>query len=146
LEGLRYLHSNGVIHRDIKSDNVLFSAHGNIKLTDFGFNGQMDDISANRTSMIGTPCWMAPEVIKKMPYDTKVDIWSLGIMVIEMVEGEPPYFDENPIKVSDMINLRLLTLGNVINCSNWNTKTSKSRTIINGVFNISSRMSRSRPR
>lgn len=103
MEGLRYLHSNGVIHRDIKSDNVLFSTQGNIKLTDFGFNGQIDDISANRTSMIGTPYWMAPEIIKKMPYGTKVDIWSLGIMTIEMVEGEPPYLDENPIKVSNMI-------------------------------------------
>lgn len=85
LQGLKYLHDRYILHRDIKSDNILVSSAGEIKLADFGYATQLTVNNKQRQSKVGTVCWMAPEMIRgKNKYDNKVDVWSFGIFVVEL--------------------------------------------------------------
>jgi len=106
LQSLAYTHAHHRIHRDIKSDNILLSEKGELKLADFGYAAQLTTNTKNRNTVVGTPYWMAPELIRGHDYGTKVDIWSLGIMVMEMAEGEPPYMDFPPLRALFLITTK----------------------------------------
>eukprot|EP00002_Diphylleia_rotans_P019767 TRINITY_DN381_c0_g1_i1.p1 TRINITY_DN381_c0_g1~~TRINITY_DN381_c0_g1_i1.p1 ORF type:complete len:428 (+),score=83.49 TRINITY_DN381_c0_g1_i1:647-1930(+) len=103
LSAVEYLHREGFIHRDIKSDNILLGSKGEVKLADFGYCAQLTAEKTKRTSVVGTPYWMAPELIRGLEYGPKVDVWSIGVLLMEMVDGDPPYIDFPPIRALFLI-------------------------------------------
>ncbi|OAD02398.1 hypothetical protein MUCCIDRAFT_130565, partial [Mucor lusitanicus CBS 277.49] len=105
-QGLEYLHDNELVHRDIKSANMLLDFDtGIVKLADFGVSNHLLTNLADkaRRSFVGTPCWMAPEILLNQDYDTKVDLWSLGITSIELACGKPPFAEYDPMTIFSMI-------------------------------------------
>ncbi|KAL3772024.1 hypothetical protein ACHAWU_008046 [Discostella pseudostelligera] len=101
--GLEYLHKKEICHRDIKCGNVLLTNDGHVKLADFGVSAELTNTINKRKTVVGSPYWIAPEVIKESHYDGRADVWSLGITAIEMAEGAPPHSNLNPLRAIFLI-------------------------------------------
>ncbi|RKO85967.1 kinase-like domain-containing protein, partial [Blyttiomyces helicus] len=98
VEGLSFLHSRHIVHRDVKCANILLTSDAVVKITDFGVSEKLTQTVCVRNSIVGTPYWMSPEVITGSDYGTEADIWSLGITAIEMTDGVPPHSDQHPMR------------------------------------------------
>lgn len=106
LRGLQYIHAGYRMHRDIKSDNILLADDGQIKIADFGYAAELSREKLKRNTIVGTPYWMAPELIKGTKYDSRVDVWSTGIMAMEMAQGDPPYMEYPPLRALFLISTK----------------------------------------
>jgi len=102
LQGLAYLHANHNIHRDIKADNILLNVDASVKIADLGIAVDLDEIS-ELLGLCGSKYWMAPEMIKFLPYDYKVDIWGFGSLMMELAEGSPPYYGHHSMWAMFMV-------------------------------------------
>jgi fused-like protein len=103
ISALHYLHSNKIIHRDMKPQNILIGPDRALKLCDFGFARALTQQSLTLTSVKGTPLYMAPELVQEQPYDHTVDLWSLGVILYELFRGEPPFYTNNIIALVGLI-------------------------------------------
>lgn len=103
MRGLAFMHANYHLHRDIKSDNILLSNAGDVKIADFGFAVGLTKEQITRKTRLGTPYWMAPEIILKKRYNSKVDVWATGITLLEIAEGKPPHMGIDPLKAMFLI-------------------------------------------
>ncbi|KJE91499.1 STE/STE20/MST protein kinase [Capsaspora owczarzaki ATCC 30864] len=106
LKGLQYLHSSKKIHRDIKGGNVLLNDRAEVKLADFGISAQLTQTMSKKNSFVGTPYWMAPEIVEGVPYDARCDVWSLGITAIELAEMAPPLNSIHPMRALFVIPMQ----------------------------------------
>lgn len=106
LRGLAHMHGLRRLHRDLKSDNILIDTAGGVRLADFGFCAQLTDERDVRHSVVGTPFWMAPELIRASEYAYSADIWSVGIVALESAEWEPPHFQHEPMKAMNLVSTR----------------------------------------
>lgn len=104
LKGVSYLHKHKRVHRDIKAENILYSNSGEVKITDFGFSAQLTLEKDLRMTIVGTPSYMAPEILQGIGYDIKVDIWALGVLGYELAEGEPPVVGKNMLETLAKVN------------------------------------------
>ena len=102
MNGLKYFHDNGKVHRDIKAGNILLDMTGNVYLADFGVSASLKK-GQKRGTLVGSPCWMAPEIMSQQGHEFNADVWSLGITAIETALGEPPYSKYAAAKVVMLI-------------------------------------------
>lgn len=120
LKGIDWIHQYGRMHRDIKSENILYNMDGEIKITDFGFSAQLTKEYDMRMTIVGTPSYMAPEIISGNGYGQKVDVWAVGILAFELAEGSPPVQGKNKLQVlAEISNSPSPELKNI---ENWSSE------------------------